>query len=114
EDGVWVTPVGTRNGRAEILEKSVEEHKRLRERDAAGGRTKHIASNSIIKIDGDTATALSDFVTVEATPTGGIVMRGGKYDDEFKKIDGVWLISRKQNHSGPFHPDRSMPSDNYM
>jgi hypothetical protein len=61
---------------------------------------KHINFNIVIRIEGDRATASSDFITAARDATG--VMKAdipevlwGRYHDVFERIDGKWwFISR--------------------
>jgi len=55
----------------------------------------HVNFNIVINIDGNRATALSDFVTTARDATG--VLKAdipealwGRYDDVFEKVDGKW------------------------
>ncbi len=64
------------------------------------GAARHVNFNIAIHIDGNKATAKSDFVTVARDPTG--VLKAdipealwGRYDDVFEKVDGKWrFVSR--------------------
>jgi len=50
------------------------------------------ASNVLITIDGDGATAVSDFLEIEK----GIILAVGTYLDTLVKSGGQWLLSRKE------------------
>ncbi len=53
--------------------------------------TKHVTTNTIIEIDGDTAACRSYFTVLQATPTMPLqVIITGRYHDRFGCIDGVW------------------------
>ena len=56
---------------------------------------KHINFNIAIRVDGDNATAKSDFVTVARDAAGVLKVDNpesvwGRYDDVLKRIDGKW------------------------
>lgn len=59
------------------------------------GGVRHVNFNIAIHIDGDKATAKSDFVTVARDVTGVLKADNpesvwGRYDDEFEKVNGKW------------------------
>lgn len=64
------------------------------------GGVRHVNFNIAIHVNGDRATAKSDFVTVARDATGVLKADSpeavwGRYDDEFQKIDGAWrFVSR--------------------
>lgn len=77
----------------------------------------HISSNPVIDVDGDTATAETDFLVVDRGEDGAArPSLVGLYRDEFRRVDGRWLIyartgsrspdpvrrARTPNGSGPF------------
>jgi ketosteroid isomerase-like protein len=61
-------------------------------------RTKHITTNGIVEVDGDTATARSYFTVVQRTdvlPMQPVI--AGRYHDEFRRdADGRWRFSRRE------------------
>jgi 3-phenylpropionate/cinnamic acid dioxygenase small subunit len=64
-------------------------------------RTRHLATNVIVDIDeaADSATARSYYVVFQATgklPFQAIV--GGRYDDDFKRVDGQWCFAKRVVH----------------
>ena len=64
-------------------------------------RTRHLATNVIVDIDeaADSATARSYYVVFQATgklPFQAIV--GGRYDDDFKRVDGQWRFAKRVVH----------------
>lgn len=60
--------------------------------------TKHITANSVIDIDGDTASSVSDFVLFQPSPVGGVAVRAGRYRDSLRKDPtGQWLFARREN-----------------
>lgn len=59
-------------------------------------RTKHVLTNPIVSIDGDTATVHSYFTVLQQTdelPLQPII--AGRYRDELQRIDGHWRFTRK-------------------
>ncbi len=65
---------------------------------------RHLTVNSVIEIDGDTATATSDYVQLQNRPTGGVISRGGRYHDRFAKVDGRWQITERAIASTTWTP----------
>ena len=53
------------------------------------GVTKNITANPIIEINGDMATAISDFVLVEISDQSSILL-AGRYEDELRKEPSGW------------------------
>lgn len=53
----------------------------------------HISSNPVIDVDGDTATAETDFLVMSRGEDGRAkATLVGRYRDEFRRVDGRWLI----------------------
>jgi ketosteroid isomerase-like protein len=105
-DGEWVTPLGTMHGPQEIYD-FMANSERDRSSDA---KMKHLALNNIIDIDvdGESATAWSDFLLVRAGPNGGTIVRGGRYEDAFTKEDGQWRFARRVHHTSAWSSDMVM------
>ena len=92
EDGEWTTNYGTARGREAItalLESNVP-------KPGEGPQRKHYITNSIIRLDGETARATSDYLVVRESAGGLLPVMGGRYKDSFVKRDGAWLIARKE------------------
>jgi 3-phenylpropionate/cinnamic acid dioxygenase small subunit len=91
-DGEWTTDYGAARGRAEIeaFIKSVVPVK------GEGPQRKHYITNIIIKIDGDTASAVSDYLVVRESDDGLIPVMGGTYKDRFVKTPAGWRFARKE------------------
>jgi uncharacterized protein (TIGR02246 family) len=64
------------------------------------GRTKHLTLNSRIDVEGDTATASSDFVVLGTGPSGPRVEGAGRYDDRLTREDGRWRFAERRATSG--------------
>ena len=67
---------------------------------AAMERTQHTVHNILIEVDGDKAGSESYYIVYLRTPTpDGLVdiVGGGRYCDNFEKIDGVWRIRHRQS-----------------
>jgi ketosteroid isomerase-like protein len=62
------------------------------------GVMRHIVTNSVIDLTGeDTARGFCYVLTiVNAEGVGPQIMSVGRYEDEFKKVDGRWLISHRE------------------
>jgi len=57
-------------------------------------RTKHVTTNVMVEIDGDTATARSYYTVMQQTdvlPLQPIIC--GRYHDRFAKQDGAWRLT---------------------
>jgi uncharacterized protein (TIGR02246 family) len=88
-DGVWETAFGTGTGRAGIVAQA---------RGIATGprpRRVHLTTNIVIDLDGDTATAQSNWVLFQNTPNGPAIGSGGAYFDKLAKIEGTWFFKHR-------------------
>jgi ketosteroid isomerase-like protein len=69
----------------------------------------HWTTNHSIWIDGDDARGECDVATTVRLRSGRWVRKGGTYRDEYRRIDGQWLIARR--HASGFDigptPDES-------
>jgi hypothetical protein len=57
-------------------------------------RTKHVTTNVVVEVDGDTATSRCYFTVLQQTdvlPLQPII--GGRYQDAFAKRDGTWRFT---------------------
>ncbi|MBT4512683.1 MAG: nuclear transport factor 2 family protein [Chloroflexi bacterium] len=66
------------------------------------GTTQHIIGNVLIDIDGDTATSnsyVSDMHVGKDENENLSFRTLGNYYDEWKRINGVWLMSRREKDS---------------
>ena len=88
-DGVWETAFGTGTGRDGIVAQA---------RSIASGerpRRAHLTTNIVIDLDGDSATARSNWVVIMNTPNGPAIGSGGAYADRLVKIDGRWFFKHR-------------------
>lgn len=62
------------------------------------GVMRHVVTNSVIDITGpDTAKGLCYVMTIaNLKDHGPEILSIGRYEDEFRKVDGKWLISRRE------------------
>ena len=95
EDGEWSSRDGRAVGRPAIealLRRMVPEP-------AAGQRRKHFTTNIIIKLHGDSADVVSNFLVVRDSPAGPVIAVAGTYDDVAVRRDGSWQFkSRRLSH----------------
>lgn len=92
EDGEWTTSYGAARGRLEIaalLDRTVP-------KPGEGPQRKHYITNIIIRLDGEQATATSDYLVVREGATGLLPVMGGRYKDAFAKVEGGWRFARKE------------------
>jgi uncharacterized protein (TIGR02246 family) len=88
-DGVWETAFGTGTGRTGIVAQA---------RSIATGprpRRTHLTTNIVIDLDGDTATAQSNWVVIANSPNGPTIGSGGGYSDRLEKVDGRWFFKHR-------------------
>ena len=89
-DGVWETAFGTGTGRAGIVAQANSI--------AKGARPKrvHLTTNIVIDLDGDTATARSNWALIQNVPSGApIIGSGGAYADRLVKVGGKWFFKHR-------------------
>jgi ketosteroid isomerase-like protein len=91
-DGEWTTDYGSARGPAEIeaFIKSIVPMK------GEGPQRKHYITNIIIKVDGETASAISDYLIVRESDNGLLPVMGGTYRDKFIKTPAGWRFFRKE------------------
>ncbi len=88
-DGVWETAFGTGTGRDGIVAQA---------RSIATGprpRRVHHTTNVVIDLNGNAATALSNWVVVQNSPNGPTISSGGGYADTLVKVDGRWFFKHR-------------------
>jgi hypothetical protein len=89
DDGVYVSPFGTAEGREQILATIQQWH--------AGGVTagkRHMIGAWQIDVDGARATSTSTYWVVNAAD-GTAIVATGAYTDELTRKDGVWKLQRR-------------------
>ena len=59
-------------------------------------RGKHLTTNAVIDVDGDRATARSDFAFFRFVDGIFTATVGGRYHDEFVRTDGRWRFARRK------------------
>ena len=91
-DGEWTTDYGAARGPAEI-EAFIRGIVPMK---GEGPQRKHYITNIIIKVDGETASAVSDYLIVREAEGGLIPVMGGTYRDKFIKTPAGWRFSRKE------------------
>lgn len=94
EDGIWITPGATHQGRDEIRGRVLSLDAPLAHR-----QVKHITVNSVIEVAGDRASAVSDFIVVQQRSAGGVVLRVGRYHDRLVRTSGRWLVAERRHDS---------------
>jgi uncharacterized protein (TIGR02246 family) len=91
-DGEWTTDYGAARGPAEI-EAFIRGIVPVK---GEGPQRKHYITNIIVAVDGDTASAVSDYLIVRESDNGLIPVMGGTYRDKFVKTPAGWRFSRKE------------------
>ena len=112
-EGTWQNGNTVRKGRAEIIDLLVGLFGRPPEGFVNRGDY-HLVSNPQVDVgvDGARATARSRHLLLMRGPNGEPVPElAGLYEDEFKKVDGRWLIARR-NVLNDFIPNRGTGPEN--
>jgi uncharacterized protein (TIGR02246 family) len=92
DDGIWTTDYGEAKGRGAIerMLRSIVPAK------GEGPQRKHYITNIIIKVDGDSAASISDYLVVREAGPDLIPVMGGTYKDEWVRQVGTWRFTRKE------------------
>ena len=61
-----------------------------------GPQRKHYITNIIIKVNGDSADSISDYLVVRESGPDLIPVMGGTYKDKWVRQDGTWRFKRKE------------------
>jgi hypothetical protein len=56
----------------------------------------HTTANHMVAVDGDSATGRSDAVVLAQLPDRRWVVGGGSCEDEYRRIEGVWRMTRRR------------------
>ncbi|MGO8872124.1 MAG: nuclear transport factor 2 family protein [Acidimicrobiales bacterium] len=62
---------------------------------AAGSRGLHVTTNSLIDVDGGSASATTDYVFVRPTPQGLGIIAAGRYHDRLVRDGGRWRFCER-------------------
>ena len=91
-DGVWETAFGTGTGRDGIVAQA-----RSIATGPRPGRV-HLTTNIVIdlEMDGEAATARSNWALIQNGPAGPVVGSGGGYVDRLAKIGGQWFFRHRR------------------
>lgn len=102
-DAIWDFPANPANGApASLLTGHTEIEASVRARRAAGVQgpgtnSQHVITNVAVDVvDEDTARARSSWMFLRETLTGPKLAGAGHYDDEFRRVDGVWLLAHRR------------------
>lgn len=98
-DGEWVGGFGSARGPAAI---QAMMEKEIRPRGAGGmpDASYHLLSSFEIEVAGDTATAWSRWSFVmEGQDRRGVIVAGGRYEDELVREAGRWRFKRRVVHA---------------
>jgi uncharacterized protein (TIGR02246 family) len=92
DDGVWTTDYGEAEGRVAIEQmlRSIVPVK------GEGPQRKHYITNIIIKVNGDSADSISDYLVVRESGADLMPVMGGTYKDQWVRQDGTWRFKRKE------------------
>lgn len=62
-------------------------------------RTRHLTTNPVITVDGDTATCRSSFAVLQQVGPGPLVpVAAGRYRDRFVRADAAWRFAERAFH----------------
>ena len=88
EDGVWDTAFGKGTGRDGIVAQAT----RIAQQSASRPRRAHLVTNIVIRLDGDHARVVSNWMVVENHAQGPRIGSAGGYADDLVKRDGAWFF----------------------
>ena len=91
-DAEWITNYGAARGPDEIA-KFISNIVPVK---GEGPQRKHYITNIIIRVDGDTASSVSDYLIIRESENGLIPVMGGTYKDRFVRTSAGWRFSRKE------------------
>ncbi len=119
-DGILTFASGTTQGREKIRETVMQFQKRIGEfyhtADGKPAKLRHVVLQTTIRVEGERAWGRSLWLEMANHGPNDEPKVGtyGIYEDEFRKVDGQWLISKrnvlnefiKNRNSGPGNPVR--------
>jgi uncharacterized protein (TIGR02246 family) len=62
----------------------------------AGSRGKHVTSNSLVDVDGESATATTDYLFVRPGVEGLAIVAAGRYHDRLVRDGATWRFSERE------------------
>lgn len=62
---------------------------------AAGRRGMHVTTNSLVDVDGDAATATTDYLFVRPTTDGLAIIAAGRYHDRLVRHESRWRFRER-------------------
>ncbi|WP_144111704.1 nuclear transport factor 2 family protein [Paraburkholderia sp. BCC1886] len=65
---------------------------------ADGTRRKHFTANIRIRLAGDTAEVMSNFMVVRESPQGPVIAVAGRYEDSVLRAGERWLFQSRRLH----------------
>jgi hypothetical protein len=92
EDGQGAGRMGSATGRAEIEALMV----RTNPPAGQGPVRRHLVTNIVITIEGDSASSQSTFMMVRESDAGPMIGAVGSYNDVLKRRGGDWLIATRK------------------
>lgn len=121
-DGILTFASGTTQGREKIRETVMQFQKRIGEvyhtADGKPAKLRHVVLQTTIRVEGERAWGRSLWLEMANHGPNDEPKIGtyGIYEDEFRKVDGEWLIAKrnvlnefiKNRNSGPGNPVRDM------
>jgi len=122
EDGILEFASGTTQGREAIRETVTKFSERIGEfyhtEDGKPALLRHVILQTAIRVEGDHAWGRSLWLEMANDGPKDTMKMGtyGIYEDEFRRVDGTWLIAKrrvlnefiKNRNSGPGNPVRDM------
>jgi uncharacterized protein (TIGR02246 family) len=63
---------------------------------STGGRGLHVTTNTLVDVDGETATATTDYLYVRPTAAGLAIISAGRYDDRLVRDGRRWRFAQRE------------------
>ncbi|MFC4001272.1 nuclear transport factor 2 family protein [Prauserella oleivorans] len=90
EDAEWTPMPGTSvSGRAGIRQLTEQMWQSV-------AASHHWSVNAVIDVDGDVATAMTDVNALAQSADGGWAQTAATYRDTFRRVDGTWLLAKRE------------------